>query len=365
MAMALCTIQVILFNFSNLAAGSAIGLRGDNLWHLKKAEENLPNTQTWTAPPRQRFVRSKGATCPPSQPDPAASIFNFLSSAVLMTNVAINMIISINTNNNNNNNNDNNNNNNDNNFNSNSLMFTSMNTNMNTAMLPGRRRRRSGSITNDGCSCKEKTPETVGLSTSVLVSSSNPASEVSSIPEFSWNPLSKVSRVPEISWKAESEVSNVIKISSDLASEVFTIPEVFWKAEIGVSSVPKFSHDSSSATETFPGKYNNSKNSNSGIFWRQSVNSTDAKSSWIQITTNILNWNTLECVSWFICHRLKTKQESSIADWVMENMTVSIMEIEISSYLSPKQIVLLRRAIFEGRYSTNCDHLWRKCHALV
>ncbi|XP_066964754.1 myb-like protein A [Macrobrachium rosenbergii] len=385
MRMALVITLVTIFFLSKPVAGSAIRPKGD-LLNMTQPEVSSPKAQKWFEfeSPRQRFTRSKSDTCPPSQPDPAASIFNFLSSTVLITNVAVNMIVSINTNNNNNNNNDNNNNNNDNNFNSNSLMFTSMNTNMNTAMLPGKRRRRRSTrtTTNAGCSCENETPELVGFRTRrestvpespyqndmrVPEMSIDAGSNMSSVSGGSRDGVKGISGVPEIFIDAVSDMYSVSGSSRDPVSDTSSVSGSSRDGMNGTSSVPEISIDAENSIASVPGTSINPENQAPSTLERIPANSTEMSNnpSWNHSEWNALNWNIMECVSWFICQRLKSKQESSVAAWIMENMTVSILEVEIASFLNSKQIAPLRRAIFKGRYSTSCDRLWEKCHSLM
>ncbi|XP_064080253.1 probable serine/threonine-protein kinase DDB_G0282963 [Macrobrachium nipponense] len=379
MRVALVTNLVVLFCLSKPVAGSAIRPKG-GLLNVTQPEVRSPKTQKWfelEPPPRQRFVRSKNDACPPSQPDPAASIFNFLSSTVLVTNVAVNMIVSINTYNNNNNNNDNNNNNNDNNFNSNSLMFTSMNTNMNTAMLPGKRKRRSRTTTNAECSCESETPDMVEFRTGrESTGPDSPALEMRQaeayqndmrVPETSTDVVNDVSSVSGSSRGEVQGISAVPEIFIDAVSDMYSVSGSSRDGVTGISSLPEISIDTENTMASVPGNSINPENQVPNILERTPSNSTEMSNnpSWNHSEWNVLNWNIMECVSWFICQRLKSKQESSVAAWIMENMTVSILEMEIASFLNNKQIALLRRAIFKGRYSTSCDHLWKKCHSLM
>ncbi|XP_071528800.1 uncharacterized protein [Panulirus ornatus] len=287
--------------------------------------------------------RSRGPrddACPSAKPDPISSIFNFLSGTVLLTNLALDMIISTNNNNNNNNNNDNNNNNNNNNDNAISVEIS--NTNMNQANLRDldhttrRRTTRSSSssifspsLDSVQCIC----PRTAALRT-------RPAMVHFDSPQISSRgpDLDAAQAYPHLTkaWNPYRQVSETAK-----------------------SNINSKGNDSNASSRT---RYSKGNSSNASSRTRYSKTSTIELKK-VSLSSFFVNERTMACLSWAICSELATKWKTSAVEWVGQNLALSILKTKVSRFLPREERVLLRQAIARSRrrYWGDCDVFRPQC----
>ncbi|XP_042224492.1 M-phase inducer phosphatase-like [Homarus americanus] len=317
----------------------------------------------------ERGGRVRRDECP-SQSDPASSIFNFLSNTVLTTTLVINLITSINDNNNNNNNNDNNNNNNDNNFNTNDLMVDVNNMNMNQAML-GRRSIRSTQRSlwftpvtgNDVCLCSGD----ITLQKAVKEVVNDNGSEMNDSHD-NQSQYVKGTIVPNMDSHQVSKHKTKDTSNSSLnPNEPITVT----LNNVSVTQISELEslRNTTTNTQDFGNSWNLLSKHHEPFLATHSSQTNDTEAPGVPqgsnmssfFSTLLTNNQTMACLSWAICRRLRDKQEASLVEWVSENLALSILEVEVLQFLTEEEQRYLRLAIVRGRYWGDCGDLVTKC----